>query len=351
MPRRRPIAMLTAMLMLGTAGVSDATAQQTAIEGVARFQDGAPVAFALVRLLPADSSASPSGTTPQRITGADGRYRFGGVAAGEYRVQLLRIGFRPVLSDPVRVTSGETARLTHQVVSQALELPPVTVRADECVASAALASHPRLLTLWQQARNGASIREEFLSRYRFHSLVREVGNELRDDGPTPPFTLDRPMISDPRSALRDKARYRERWLKNGAYGPNDGWYMVQELDVLHEDFLRSHCLDASPRYGDGEIGFRFRPLRVRRNFLDAGGTIWLDSATYLARRIDLEYVDGEEQRGTVRIDFADVEVAGALLRMPSGGAYTLRPSRKNPARRTQGTITYTYSGFEEVRPR
>ena len=49
-------------------------------------------------------------------------------------------------------------------------------------------------------------------------------------------------------------------------------------------------------------------LRERRDFLDVRGTIWLDSATYLARRLDLEYVDFDDSRGTVRVDFADVAV-------------------------------------------
>jgi hypothetical protein len=42
---------------------------------------------------------------------------------------------------------------------------------------------------------------------------------------------------------------------------------------------------------------------MRRNLLDVGGTIWLGSATFLARRIDLEYVDGDDHRGIVRLDF------------------------------------------------
>ena len=98
------------------------------------------------------------------------------------------------------------------------------------------------------------------------------------------------------------------------------------------------------------MGIHFRPQQVRRRFLDVRGTIWLDSATYLARRIELEYVDGEEVRGTVRLDFADVAVAGGTLRMPIGGAFAMRPSQKNPARRTEGKLTFAYSGFEEVMP-
>src|SRR5688572_27524958 len=93
MTRFRAIALLSAVLVLGTAAAPDANAQSAAVEGVARSEDGSvPVPFALVRLVPVDSTASRSGTPPQGITSADGRYRFSGVAAGRYRVQLLRIG-------------------------------------------------------------------------------------------------------------------------------------------------------------------------------------------------------------------------------------------------------------------
>ena len=150
-------------------------------------------------------------------------------------------------------------------------------------------------------------------------------------------------------------RYGERVFFSWKYGQTTkdglvGFYVPNELDVLHEDFLKEHCLLATAQHRIGEVGLRFLPLRTRRNFLDVGGTIWLDSATFLARQIDLEYVDGEDQRGTVRLDFGDA-VAGGTLRMPVGGEINLRPSRTNPARRTESTFTITYSGFVEVRPR
>jgi hypothetical protein len=127
--------------------------------------------------------------------------------------------------------------------------------------------------------------------------------------------------------------------------------MPDELDVLHEDFLKEHCVLATAQRGTGEVGLRFLPLRMRRDFLDVGGTIWLDSASFLARRIELEYVDGDNQRGTVRLDFADLPVGGGTLRMPVGGDINVRPSRKDPARHTESRFTITYSGFVEMRPR
>jgi hypothetical protein len=352
MTRRSLITLIAAVLVLGAASAPDVNAQSAAVEGVARAEEGgAPVQFALVRLVRADSSSRPSDNPPQGITSASGRYRFGGVAPGRYRVQLLRIGFRPVLSDPVQVAAGETVQLALRVASQPLMLPTVTVTAEVCVTAKELTKYPQLETLWQQARDGASVRTELMGRYRYQILTREEGFELKADGPTPVSTLDRPHVSDPRSAVTNAARIRAQRLSRGYYAPNDGWGLPNELDVLHEDFLKTHCFNSVAERGDGEVGLRFGPLRVRGDFLDIRGTIWLDSATYLARRLDLEYVDGDESRGTVRVDFGDVAVAGGTLRMPVGGAYAMRPSRKNPTRRTEGTFTFTYSGFVEVPPR
>ena len=351
MTGRRPIALLAALLILGMSARPGAMAQKATVEGRASAEGGAPVQFALVQLVHAESSPVPSENPPQAITNADGRYRFDDVAPGRYRVQLLRIGFRPTLSDPVQVEAGRTVRVELRAASQPLILPPVTVTAETCVTAKDLKEHPQLQTLWQQARSGASVRTELMARYRYHVLQHEESFELKADGSSPLGTLDRPLVSDPKWALRNAARNRAERLSRGYYGPNDGWYHPNELDVLHEDFLKAHCLSSAAERGDGEVGLRFRPLRTRRDFLDVRGTIWLDSATYLARRIELEYVDGEESRGTVRMDFGDVAVAGGTLRMPVGGVFAMRPSRENPTRRTEGKIAFTYSGFEEIPPR
>jgi hypothetical protein len=354
MHNMRAIALLSAMLVLATASAPDAKAQTGAIEGVARAEDsGAPVQFALVRLLLADSSRR-SDSPPQGITNASGRYRFDDVAPGWYRVQLLRIGFRPVLSDPVEVArgGGATVQADLRVASLPVLLPTVTITPEACVTATELAQHPQIQTLWQQARDGASVRAELMARFRYRVQTHEESAK-RADG-TVGF-VDRSYLSDPRSAARNAAARRSQRLSRGYYGPTTkdgvGFYTADELDVLHEDFLKEHCLLAAAQHGIGEVGLRFRPRRVRRNLLDVGGTIWLDSATFLARRIELEYVDGYDERGTVRLDFSDVAVAGGTLRMPVGGEINLRPSRTDPAWRTETRLTITYSDFVEVRPR
>jgi hypothetical protein len=190
-----------------------------------------------------------------------------------------------------------------------------------------------------------------MARYRYDVLTREETVARKADG-TPAGVMDQRYVSDPGWAVRNADRKRAQRLANGYYGPRedtlDGFWVPNELDILHEDFLKAHCFVPVAARGVGEVGLRFRPLRTRRNFLDVGGTIWLDSATYLARRIELEYVDGEDSRGTLRLDFGEVAVAGGTLRMPVGGEFAVRPSRRNPAKLHESKLTITYSGFEEV---
>jgi D-alanyl-D-alanine carboxypeptidase len=227
----------------------------------------------------------------------------------------------------------------------------VAAQPETCVTARDIEHHPQIHTLWGRARAAAAARGELMARYQYNLWMRQEGRELRPDGPTPVVTRPfPPMVSDPTSALANEAIRRAQLLSSGYYGPNDSWTAPTDRDVLHEDFLEAHCFSTDAARGTGEIGLRFRPLRPRRNFLDAGGTLWLDSATHLARRLEVEFVDGVESRGTYRVDFADIPVAGRILRMPVGGPYDLRPSRTNPAKHISGKLTQRYSDFEEGTP-
>jgi len=97
-----------------------AHAQQGAITGVVTDQaTGDPLENARVVLV-----------GPNRIegTGREGRYTFRGVAAGNYQVRVLRLGYRPE-SDSAAVASGETVTLN-------FGLTPSPVQLDEIVTTA-----------------------------------------------------------------------------------------------------------------------------------------------------------------------------------------------------------------------
>src|SRR6185436_8897326 len=132
----------------------------------------------------------------------------------------------------VQVAGGETVQLDLRVASMPVALPTVTVTAEICVTGKELVKHPQLETLWQQARDGASVRAGLMARYRYQMLTHEESYELKPEGPTAPGTLDQRYDSDPTSALKRAARNRELRLSQGYYSPNDGWYPPSELDVL-----------------------------------------------------------------------------------------------------------------------
>ena len=169
-PLHRPIqvtallrALLTLLLLVATTP-RPAAAQGGTVEGVAlRAEDGAPIPFALVRLVRAEQPASSSpGVAQQGITNANGRFHLADVAAGEYRLQLARIGYRPILSAPLRVEAGRTLRHELRGAAQVLQLATVTVRPElSCLTSDQLAADPRLATLWSEAQKGVEVRRAF----------------------------------------------------------------------------------------------------------------------------------------------------------------------------------------------
>ena len=176
--------------------------------------------FALVRLVRADSSPLPPDSPPQGITNGDGRYRFDGVAPGRYRVQLLRIGFRPTLSDPVQVAAGETVQIELRAATAAdtaarhrhsgrlrdRKGPQRTPTAPDALATSAR---------WSVGAHRAH------GAIRYHVLLHEESYELKADGPTAPGTLDQPYVSDPKWAVKNAARNREQRLSRGYYGPSN----------------------------------------------------------------------------------------------------------------------------------
>jgi len=92
--RRAARFLVTGGLTLGL--VAPASGQDTfgRVQGVARSEaDGSPIPFALVRLRLTDSTVRAG---RQVITNAQGRFQFDSVLPGSYRLQLLRIGYRPV---------------------------------------------------------------------------------------------------------------------------------------------------------------------------------------------------------------------------------------------------------------
>jgi hypothetical protein len=97
------------------------------------------------------------------------------------------------------------------------------------------------------------------------------------------------------------------------------------------------------------LGLRFRPTDAQRKGHTIAGTIWVDSASHLMRRLNLQYLEDGHLKSEVSVEYADVDVDGSKLRLPSRGtAAVLAPSNAPKGSRVDGTLTYSYSRFARV---
>jgi hypothetical protein len=328
------------LLLLALWGARPARAQAPVgtVQGVAvRDEDAAPIPFALVRLLRADSTPGdgPAGAR-QAIANANGRFALGDVPPGAYRLQLARIGYQPVLSPVLHVAAGQTLRHELRGAARAVELAGVTVRGDGgCLTLARLADDPRLATLWGEARKGIETRLAFERQYQFSRVQRQNGvvklrlfsRRVRRADST---------RSEPDSVDVRRARRVARFDAEG-FGDKLGRIeFPNEVLLLHEGYMRSQCLeyaeasaDSAGRAGgdapDGTVGLRFRPASLHRNRLEGAGTLWLDRRTFLTRRLDMRWTWNGAEHASGHLHYADVPLAGGVLRLPVRGDATVRP--------------------------
>lgn len=343
---RRPFAgALAALLFFALPAV----AQQAhgTVDGVARnAADGAPLALLLVRLVPAEGHAA---TARGVVTDAEGRFRFEGVPAGEYRLQVEQIGYDRTQSPVLRVRAGET--LFHEVRSSArpVQLEAVTVQGGRCLTVDELASDPDLAALWNEARKGVETRRAFNLQYRYaRVMTQDIQTRWRIRGTTHRRHVDT-LVNEPDSVLVREQRRREQLRAEGFL---NGEYLrlPYETDLLDDEFTRDHCLEPSYEEEDGAFILRFRPVRPRRDGAGIRGVITVDAASYRIRRLDFEYLRGDRPFGASHIIYEDLAVAGSTLRLPSRGGASMRTVGvgRLAATGASATFTYDYRGFERA---
>jgi hypothetical protein len=369
-PLRRPtratalLRALLTLLLIAVATARPAAAQGGTVEGTAlRVEDGTPIPFALVRLLRAESRAgSPGASVPvvqQAATNANGRFRIAEVPAGEYRLQLARIGYEPVLSPVLHVGAGHTLRQDLRGASRALQLAAVTVRPEAgCLTLARLDDDARLASVWQEARKGIETRLAFERQYRYTRIAKQDGVARFRLFRRGIHTVDTTRSEPDSVEVRRQRRVAE--LRTRGHKGADGRFTIpNEKDLLDEAYMREQCLElvagdsaAGPRVG--AVGLRFHPVRPRKDVIDVGGTLWLDAGTFLARRLEVRWMRGGDTvaRGSVRYD--DVAVGGSPLRFPVGAEASLTPSAlvaKAIIAGASSTIVMRYLDFEQVAAR
>lgn len=356
LPSPRPGILLRIVLavLLALAGPVSAMAQVAdgAIEGrVVEDSGGAPVAFAIVRLLRVDQSlANPW----PGLTDDAGRFRFDRLPAGNYRVQLERVGFERALSPTLTVKAGET--LTHELraAGKAVLIEGLTIRGDvRCLDASTLASDKDIAAVWREAKKGMEIRQALQRQFRFSRSIRqdiELRRRLLPDqrGVRMDTVVYEPDSVGVREQRRRASRRAEGWGKPGGLLLT----IPDERDLLDEAFLEDHCVETTIDGGEGTIAVHFRPITPRSDRLDISGSITMDADTYVIRRLDLAWLDAGQSMGHGTIGYSDVAVEGGRLRLPTSGRLSARPTGSlSLVTGADAELTISNWGFQPVRPR
>jgi hypothetical protein len=340
---------LLAALVIAAVG-SSARAQTPdrpgVVEGRAVTEEGAPLGFALVRLIPLGPRHARS-----MLTRGDGRFRFTGVAPGSYRLRLERIGFETETSDPLTVESGGTATHTFRSAPRPVVIEGVT-GAAACYTGDRLERDRELASLWREAQKAMEIKRAFDREYIYsYDMVQRTRRELvperrGDTAAVRHDSLRTHVVNDP----RQRRAWRNDWRGYGLSGGVQLYVRVPDgTEILDPAFLRRHCLDSGFEAAGDVWEFDFRPVRPDPSRFELRGTVRIDRQTFELRAMELEYMKGAEPFLKATIDFRDARVPGGKLRLPVLITFSGRPveGAARVVRRVEGTVEYTgYTYFQ-----
>lgn len=248
-----------------------------------------PIPGAVVFLLDASN-----GVVGRDLTSESGGYRLSAPRPGTYRLRTMRIGFRPVVSNPVTLGDGSDVTLDLSIESIPVSLSAVKVeRQANCPARQDVS----------QAYNAWNEVSTALQAALLSSRVRGTTATI--------VAYDRWTAAGTEVVLRQGANVRsgipgQPWRSVGADSLHRAGFVVKEangwstfhavdLDVLLSDyFLQDHCLQLRS-VDRGEIAIEFTPARDRSRVAEIRGFVWLDAATLHLKRLQFRYVNVERE--------------------------------------------------------
>jgi hypothetical protein len=270
---------LSTSLVAGTLGAQ-------AVRGtVTERASQSPIAGAVVFLLDARQSV-----VARDLTTETGAYRLMAPGPGVFRVRMLRIGFRPVLSEPVQLIAESEVTLPLVIENVPVALNAVRVeRRANCSArddiTPAYNAWNEVSTALTAALLSTRLRGTRATVVKYDRWT-EPGSEvvLRQGANVQSGLPGMPWRSVPADSL-----HRVGFVVQDA----GNWFTFHapDLDVLLSDtFLEDHCLQLHG-VANGEIAIEFVPARDRERISEIRGFVWLSAATLELKRLQFRYVN------------------------------------------------------------
>lgn len=261
------------------------------IHGTVTATGDAPIAGVVVTMVDAQGRA-----IARALTNARGEFRVAAPNAGTYRLRTLRIGYRPVESEPIALGAGDDVARTLAVatVAFALDTVRVTDRASCRMSDAAAAT----FAVWEQAREAIAATQLTAAGRTIRATVvssdRTLTPDLHDKAPAS-LALLSGYVTQPWRSLAPDSLHRHGYVIEDATGATT--YHAPGLDaLLAPSFIEDHCFKLKKNRNPSLLGLSFEPTSDRRKLNDIEGTLWLDRKTSELQRLEYRYTSLPAER-------------------------------------------------------
>jgi hypothetical protein len=265
--------------------VTASSVYSQAVRGSVADAGGTPVPGVLVQLIGSDSSIAARVLTNER-----GQFLVAAPRAGTYRVRTLRIGFRPVLSEPLTLASGQ--EVSQQIALASVSLGLDTVRVGGAATCGRSNAANMTLAIWEQARAALSataisggMRGVFTRRVAWDQLLDNAGfRTLRQSMEIATDPVAQPWMSEPPESLHQFG-YIVEVLDSTVY-------RAPGLEALASpEFFSDHCFKLANAKEKSDILIEFEPTAERRKLADIRGVVTMDRASAQLRSVEFRYVN------------------------------------------------------------
>jgi hypothetical protein len=270
--------------------ITSQSARAQTLRGTVVDEHDAPVAGVVLQLLDAASHVAA-----RALSTALGDYTIRSVRPGSYRLQTLRIGYRPVVIDSLTFKSGDD--VTRRIVLRGIPTSLQAVRTvDKSVCAAFTDSAAATFRVWEQIRTAltaadisSSARNLTATTISYERDVDPVTRRIRAQTTT---AMSR-TVQHPWLALSPDSLHRAGYVSTDA--DNVVTYNAPGLDeLLSDSFVEDHCFRLE---ADGkEARIRFVPLPSRKSVTDIRGTIRVDAGSSELRRIEFGYANASPEQ-------------------------------------------------------
>lgn len=277
------------------------------VHGVVVDAGSRPVPGVVVLLLD-----SASRVTARALSNERGEFRVSAAKPGSYRIRTLRIGFRPVVSDPIALPLG--GDIAKQLVLSGLPIALDTMRVvDRNVCRSFTDSGAATYAVWEQIRTALTAAELTAASRNIAATTVAYERAL-----SPGSGRDSHVLRQ--DATVTTAYVTQAWRTLSPDSLHRFGYVVTDRDnsilyyapglatLLSTQFVDDHCFRlVSDRKQKTLLGVAFEPTSERkRGVPEIRGTLWVDRASSELRRLEVRYVNlsrEQEDQAAADVEF------------------------------------------------